>query len=216
MPCMALIFSVLMPRLLNSHSPQIMGEVAVIDPTSMITPELQRTLTPEAIAKRRGIDAARNPAPQTAAPAARAAAAPQGPPIPMLTVVPLPANTDVEDKKSWLIQPRNASPAHLALVVMQPDAVTQRANTKSFGSFDLYTSTHLDDATETALRESIRAALITARLPAADSIRPPSPPSNRWCSRIRWSYQPGAITPAPAASRAFYRSPAAFCCSSAS
>ncbi len=164
MPCMALIFSVLIPRLLNSHSPQVMGEVAVIDPTSRITAELQRTLAPAEIARRRTMDAARSPAPMAAGPIAKAAAGPQGPPIPMLTVVPLPASTDVQDKKSWLIQPRDASPAHLALVVVQPDAVTERADAKSFGSFDLYTSTHMDDGTETALRDSIRAALIAARL----------------------------------------------------
>jgi ABC-2 type transport system permease protein len=164
MPVMALVLAVLVPRLLTSHSPQVTGEVAVIDPTFRITAELQRTLMPAEILSRRALEAARNPAPMAAGPIARAAAGPQGPPIPMLTVKPLSAGTEVQDKKLWLIQSRDATPRHLAIVVMQPDAVLKRAGSQSFGSFDLYTSTHMDDATETALRDSIRAALVAARL----------------------------------------------------
>ncbi len=79
----------------------------------------------------------------------------------------LAADTDVQSTKNWLIQGRDARPQHLAIVVVQADAVAQRAGAAAFGSYDLYTSSHLDDATETVLRDGVRAALVSARLRAA-------------------------------------------------
>ncbi len=87
---------------------------------------------------------------------------PAGPPIPVLSVVPLSADSDVQARKSWLIQPRGATPQHLAIVVVQPDAVVRRTSSTAFGGFDLYTSSHLDEGTETTLRNSVRVALAAA------------------------------------------------------
>ncbi len=42
MPVLIMLFVVLVPRILNSHSPQVVGEVAVIDPTGMVGAELRR------------------------------------------------------------------------------------------------------------------------------------------------------------------------------
>jgi ABC-2 type transport system permease protein len=165
MPALIVIFVVLIPRILNSRSPQIAGEVMVIDPTGKVTTELRQTVEPAYIAQRRSIEAGQNPASPPAqsqnAPAATAAA---GPPIPRLSLVPLPADTDVSDHKSWLIQPRNATPQHLAILVVRPDAVVRRPDSPAFGNFDLYTSSRIDDNTETTLRGSVGAALIAARL----------------------------------------------------
>jgi ABC-2 type transport system permease protein len=166
MPVLAVILIVLIPRILNSRSPQILGEVEVVDPTGKVFPELQRTVTPTQIALRRSQEAALSPA-APAAPASQTNAAPTGPPIPQITVVPLPNDADVVAQKSWLIQARDATPMHMALVVVQPDAVTRRADSPTFGSFQLYTSTHMDEGTETTLRGSLRAALIAARLRGA-------------------------------------------------
>lgn len=165
MPVIMMVVFVLIPRVLTSHSPQVAGEVAVIDPTSRVTVELQHTLLPAQIASRRAAQASQNPTPMIG-PAARstAAAGAQGPSIPALTVKPLPADADVQTAKSWLIQGRDAVPRHLAIVVVKPDAVTRRADSGAFGSFSLYTSVHIEDATESALRDSVRAALIAARL----------------------------------------------------
>ena len=165
MPVLMLIMFVLMPRLLGSRSPQVSGEVAVIDPTTRVTAELQRTLLPADIENRRTLEANQNPAPPLGPGAGgMRPAGTQSPPIPVLTLKPLPADTDVQTEKSWLIQGRDATPRHLAIVVVQPDAVTRRADAGSFGSFDLYTSAHIEDGTESILRGSVRAALIAARL----------------------------------------------------
>ncbi len=164
MPVMVLIFAVLIPRILNSRSPEIAGEVLVIDPTGKVAAELQQAVAPAAIVKRRSMEAGQNPAAPPTRPQTGPTAPPAGgPPIPHLTLVPLPADTDVSNRKSWLIQPRNATPQHLAIVVVRPDAVVRRADS-AFGTFELYTSARIDDNIETTLRESMRTALIAARL----------------------------------------------------
>jgi len=165
MPALAVILLVLIPRILNSRSPDIAGQVMVIDPTGKVAPQLTQTATPTAILQRRSMEAGQNPAaPAAPAQPGRPATAAAGPPVPNFSLVPLPGDTDVSDHKSWLIQPRDAIPQHLAIVVVRPDALVRRANSGAFGTFDLYTSTRIDDNTETTLRDSVRAALISARL----------------------------------------------------
>jgi ABC-2 type transport system permease protein len=161
MPVLLGVFFVLVPRILNSPSPQIIGEVAVIDGAGKVTTELGHALAPEEIARRRNIEAEQGPLKPVSAAGPAAAS---GPAIPRMTLVQVPPDTDVATYKSWLIQPRNATPRHLALVVVQPDAVTRRPGAAAFGSYDLYTSSRLDEATEATLRNSLRAALIASRL----------------------------------------------------
>jgi ABC-type Na+ efflux pump permease subunit len=163
MPVLVVIFAVLVPRILSSHSPQVAGEVMVIDPTGKVTAQLEQTVTPTDIELRRSMETGQNPA----APPARTATTSTpsvGPPIPQVSLLPLPGETDVLSQKSWLIQPRDATPQHLAIVVVRPDAVVRHTDSAAFGNFDLYTSTRIDDNTETTLRGSVRAALIAARL----------------------------------------------------
>lgn len=163
MPVLLVIFVVLIPRILNSRSPQVVGEVLVIDPTQQVTAQLRQTVTPADVEQRRSMEAGQNPA-APPAPAATTAAPSVGPPIPRLSLVPLPGDADVAAHKSWLMQPRDATPQHLAIVVVRPDAVVKRDGVTAFGNFDLYTSARIDDNTETTLRGSVRAALIAARL----------------------------------------------------
>jgi ABC-2 type transport system permease protein len=163
MPVLLVIFFVLVPRILTSHSPQVSGEVLVIDPTGTVTAQLQHSVTPVDIELRRSMEAGQNPA-APPAPRTTTASPVVGPPIPIMSLVSVPGDTDVATRKSWLIQPRDATPQHLAILVVRPDAVVRRADSASFGNFDLYTSARIDDNTETTLRGSIRAALIAARL----------------------------------------------------
>jgi ABC-2 type transport system permease protein len=163
MPVLVVIFAVLVPRILSSHSPQVAGEVMVIDPTGKVTAQLKQTVTPTDIELRRSMETGQNPA-APPAPSAATSTPSVGPSIPQVSLLPLPGDTDVLSQKSWLIQPRDATPQHLAIVVVRPDAVVRRADSTSFGNFDLYTSARIDDNTETTLRASVRAALIAARL----------------------------------------------------
>ncbi len=182
MPVMSVLFFVLIPRILNSRAPQVTGEVAVIDTTGKVASQLQRALAPDEIAARRAREVT-SPPPKagTARPAAAA-----GPPIPALTVSPLPADADVQGNKNWLLQPRDARPQHLAIVVVQPDAIARRAGAGAFGSYDLYTSSHLDDATEATLRDGVRAALVAGRL-GADGLDATA------IAKVQQVFQPDAV-----------------------
>jgi ABC-2 type transport system permease protein len=161
MPVLLVMLVVLIPRILNSRSPQIAGEVAVIDATGKVTAELERALLPSEIVKRRTLENTQSPPPPGGAPRPANAA---GPPIPQLTVVPLPADVDAQARKSWLVQSRDATPRHLAIVSIQPNAVERRPGAGVFGSYDLYASTHIDDGTEATLRDAVRATLVATRL----------------------------------------------------
>ena len=161
LPVMLVLFFVLAPRILNSRSPQVTGEVAVIDTTGKVSAELRRALVPAEILRRRSVEAEQTP---LRAAGSSGPAVASGAPIPLMRLVEVPPATDVVTYKRWLIQSRDATPRHLALVVVKPDAVTRRPGATSFGSYALYTSAKLDETTEATLRNAVRAALIATRL----------------------------------------------------
>lgn len=163
-PVLIVVVVLIAPKILSARSPQVRGEVAVIDPTGQVLPELRRMIDPEAIAARREENARR--ALRRLPPGARqVATASTGTPVPVLTVIERPADADAQAEKSWLI-PRGEDTRHLALIVFHPDSVTRAADRSEYGSYDLYVSPRLNDATESVIHESVRQALVAARLNA--------------------------------------------------
>jgi ABC-2 type transport system permease protein len=143
------------PRIVNSRSPQVQGEVAVIDRSGSVLAELRESLTPATIAARRALaDTRRASGPR----------APRGVPIPVLAVVERSASAEVQQEKAWLIQESSDLPRHLALIVITSDAVVREAGKPEYGTYELYVSRGLDSATELTLHESLRQALVAARL----------------------------------------------------
>ncbi|HTV80047.1 MAG TPA: ABC transporter permease [Steroidobacteraceae bacterium] len=197
MPVLLVMFAVLVPRILNSRSPQIVGDVAVIDTTGKVVPELKAALLPEEIARRRSVESDQGPL----KPGATAAAA--GQPIARLTLVEAPANADVDTYKRWLVQPPAAPTRHLAVVVIQPDAVARRPGAAAFGSYALYTSPRLDELTEATLRNTMRAALIATRL-RAQNLDPEAMAS------VQQVFQPDAVVVGAAGERSASRTVARF------
>jgi ABC-2 type transport system permease protein len=169
MPAILALGAVLGPRIINAQSPVVRGEVAVIDPTGRVTAELRQTLAAEAIVARRSENARRAIA--QAAPAAGGGAAAEQAArrvvgqVPVLTVVERPAGGDLQREKDWLL---SGAPEqrHLALVALHRDAVVRADGQEDFGSYDLYVSRSTDDDTESAVHESLRQALINARMTA--------------------------------------------------
>ena len=154
MPLLILVVVMLMPRFLSSHDgPQTQGEVAVIDASGSALPDLRAALS-----------AARPAAPTTADARRPMTGFNAGGPPPILTVIERPGSADVQQEKSWLIQPPKASPRHLALIVIHPDAVVRASGRPEFGGYDLYVSRGLDEATEGEIHEALRRALVTSRL----------------------------------------------------
>jgi ABC-2 type transport system permease protein len=158
MPALILTLALLLPRIVNGRSPQVHGEVAVIDRSGSIFPELRAALDTATIAARSAEDAQRSAAPGWQGRGAT------GAPIPVLSVVERAASADIQREKSWLIESSAASPRHLALVVIQPDAVTRSTGKPEYGAYDLYISGTLDNQTELVLHEALRQVLVAARL----------------------------------------------------
>ncbi len=159
MPLLALIASVMIPRIQHSVSPQVRGAVAVIDPSGRVTTDLAAALTPSAILARRQASArAAGANDQVARYAANASDVPQ------LEVIGRSADADVQAQKDWLLSPKGTSPEPLAVVVIAADAVTRRPGAADYGTYDLFVSPHLNAATEGTLRDALRQAVIGARL----------------------------------------------------
>ena len=157
------------PRLLSaSRSPQVVGRVAVMDPTGQVLPELRSTLSTSAIKTRQEENARRQLAD---VPEANRAFAEQGiraamGSVPDLTLDERPAGADIAVEKQSLSAADSAS-RPLALVVIHQDAVQPTGPSGEFGTYDLYASQALDDATETVIYQSLSEALVRVRLGAA-------------------------------------------------
>jgi ABC-2 type transport system permease protein len=158
------------PRLINARSPQIRGDVAVSDPTGVVIGELRRTLAPAAIEGRAAETARRAMAQvQTAAgrQATDTAVRQMTGQTPVLRVVERPPDSDIAREKQWLLTGTEQE-RHLAVLVIHPDAVARRAGQAEFGTYDMFVSRGLDQATETVLIESMRQGLVNARVRASN------------------------------------------------
>jgi ABC-2 type transport system permease protein len=171
MPAIIAIVIVVFPRLMNRNVPAVRGEVAVIDPTGQVTDGLRAALTPEAIAARRRDAATRalQNAPGVVRDAATNTPAMEraiGTP-PQLTILERPANADLQREKQWLTEPVAADGLrHLALIVVQPDAVQAAPGSTRYGSYELFIPQNIDSRLETELYDAVRETLITARIQA--------------------------------------------------
>jgi ABC-2 type transport system permease protein len=173
MPAIIAILVVVFPRVLNRNVPAVRGEVAVIDATGQVAGALRTALSQEAIVARRRESAQRvlqnTPAvvrdAATSSPAMERAI---GTP-PQLTILDRPASADVQQEKQWLIEPVAAEGLrHLALIVIQRDAIVPAAGSTVYGSYELFVPENIDDRLETELYDAIRESLITARIQAHD------------------------------------------------
>jgi len=153
MPALALLFFTLVPRILGGTTPQIRGEVEVIDGTGRVIEELRAALAPSAITARANANA-REP---------RGPAQARKPPE--LELIERPRETSVDREKNWLTTGTKERP-RLALIVIHPDAIERSGEKPDFGGYDLYVANGVNDATESVIYDSVRQALVTTRLKA--------------------------------------------------
>jgi len=167
-PAFITLFVLVGPRLFSQRNFKAQGQIAVIDPTSVVTPALRDEVNPELIAERRRQNLERNlsqvPAgmrqlAQSGAPGALDAAFGQ---IPDLRIVERPSAADVQQEKEWLRQAEPGAERHLALVVVHADAV-MRPPGGQYGGYDLYEAPNLDDRVDAAIQQSVRQAIVAAR-----------------------------------------------------
>jgi ABC-2 type transport system permease protein len=160
MPVLVAVLVVMLPRFLASRTPQVSGQVLVVDRTGAVTDELRTRIDPAAILARR-----MDPRRRAEGPPPGFGGAPQamGPPVPQLQIIEASAQADLQALKRRL---GAIDGGPLALVVIQPDAVRRDAAKPDFGSYDLFIASRLDEATEATLHESLRLALVGARMKA--------------------------------------------------
>ena len=170
LPIIIGIVAMIGPRIINAQTPAVRGEVRVIDATALVLPELRSTLAPQAIAARRTENARRvlsQAAPGMANQASAQAVERVAGTVPELQIVERPAGGDMQPEKDWLLE-GSADQRHLALIVVHPDAVVRTSGAEDFGSYDLFVSRGMDDATESTVYDSLRQALVSARLRAGN------------------------------------------------
>jgi ABC-2 type transport system permease protein len=178
LPAVITLMAIAGPRLFSQRNFRVQGQVAIVDPTGLVTARLRTAVDPVTIVARRGEDARRALA---AAPAAvrqladssgadpsRAAETVLGQ-VPDISIVERPRDADIQHEKEWLKQ--EGPTRHLALVVVHTDAVVPAAlgpgnGGPAYGSYDLYVPANMDDRIETEVHESLRDAIVAARAQA--------------------------------------------------
>lgn len=161
LPVMIGVFAVFGARLFGpDRNFAIAGQLAVVDPTDKVVPELRAALakgTPAADLAD-AIRVARGEAAGGQLLEALGIA-------PKLTLVERPANGDLEQEKAWLRVADKDSP-HLGLAVIHANAVEPKQGDKGFGSYDLYVPPKQDTRVEIGVQQAVREAIIGARLKA--------------------------------------------------
>jgi ABC-type Na+ efflux pump permease subunit len=168
-PAVGALAAIVFPRVMT-RSVQVQGQIAIIDPTTVVGAELETSLGPERIRARRA-DQARQAliqAPESIRQAAgddgggRTASLAFGA-VPALSLVRRPPDADPQQEKAWLTDDL-AQPRHLALLVIQPNAAVPVAGV--YGQYDLYVPPNIDDRVEGEIYQALREAIINARVKA--------------------------------------------------
>jgi ABC-type Na+ efflux pump permease subunit len=159
LPVIGGVMALIGPRLFGpDRNFAIVGELAVVDPTGEVVPELRAALTKgtPAAALADAIRIARGEAAQGAILDALGV-------TPKLTLVERPQPADLEQEKAWLRVADKDSP-HLALAVIHANAVEPKPGEKAFGSYDLYVPPKQETRVEIGVQQAVREAIISARL----------------------------------------------------
>ena len=158
------------PWLFDDSRYQIEGEYAVLDPTGAVLPAMSAALDPGAVADRRMNEFRRTlgDAPEAVRGLAEAALRESMDdalgPAPNVRLRALPADADVEAAKAWLNEEPDG-PRHTALIVVHEHAVTAGA-AQGLGSYDLFVPPGLDDRDLDFIHDSVRDAIVDARVAA--------------------------------------------------
>jgi len=173
LPVMIAAFALVGPRLFSSRNYQVRGEVAIIDATGRVVPELKEAFDAGRIAARRKEEARRAlmNTPLAIQQLAESAGDQQienalGS-IPDLHVLEKQPDADIEREKSWLLEAAGEYP-HLALIRIHADAVEPDDDSKEYGSYDLYVPPNFDDRAGSEIQRGLQEAIVNARLQARD------------------------------------------------
>ncbi|MGP1272960.1 MAG: ABC transporter permease [Phycisphaerales bacterium] len=158
-PVLILVMIVLVALLAATKSePTVTGEVAVIDPTGLVAPELATRLSPEALAQ-----AARQRAERVAevledvsggAGGIAPTIGPNQSKFPTLRVVTLPADADIDAEKQALRDQAGVEDGRLALLVVDPQAMEPQPDEAERQDLSLFVRPKLDDDVSDDIRDT--------------------------------------------------------------
>lgn len=163
------ILAILFPILIAAGPKSVTGVVAVIDPTARVAPRIAENLSPEAEDQflREQAEAAKEVARRMGAPADATPIDPFAL-IPKddsrFDVLPVPPDADFESLKSRL---RDDSSDHLAIVRIDDTAVVKPSDRETFGGYELFVRSKLDDRYVSRIERAIEAAIRAERLEAS-------------------------------------------------
>ena len=172
MPAIIAAVIVIFPRVINQRAQGVKGEIAVIDRTGQISGSLREALSTDSLTRRRveGAKRALENAPaavRTVAGGSEAAIQRTVGTPPELTILDRPADADLQHEKNWLTTaPAAGGLRHLAIIVVQRDAVTPADDRAGYGGYELYVPENIDDRIESELYDALRDSLVNARIRA--------------------------------------------------
>jgi ABC-2 type transport system permease protein len=168
-----LLFS--LPRLLGQRGFRAQGDIAVIDRSGALLPALREAVDPHHLAERRAADARRilSNAPGMSGPGRVPEAGNElalsgllGE-IPDLQVLERPVDADLAHERAWLYESAAGARRHLALIVVDREALAYQSTARAASAYDLYLPVNLDGRIENVVRQVVRNAIVAARAHAA-------------------------------------------------
>jgi len=162
LPVMIGVMAVIGPRLFSASDFAVQGELAVIDSTGLVAPELRAGLAEGTSAGDLADLIRRTRAESTGDDIVAQALAMR----PKLTLVERSAGADLGDAKGWLLTGTPETP-HLALAVIHGNTVEPTSgdsDDSGYGSYDLYVPANQDTRAEIAVHQSLREAIVAARM----------------------------------------------------
>jgi ABC-2 type transport system permease protein len=161
-PTIAVLMAVFGPRLFGNRDFSVAGQIAIIDPTGVVLPELRAVVTTG-----KSDSAVTDLVERARAGGAESVVLDVLQSTTKLTLAERPPDADLEREKAWL-NASEAGDAHLAVVVLHRNAVEPASGESALGSYDLYVPAKLDNRVEIAVQGAVREAIINARMRVRD------------------------------------------------
>ncbi len=165
MPVLGVVLMVAAPLIFNPGPLDVRGELAIVDPTGEVLPEIRKVFDPAVVAARRDAELKRAladaPAIVRQVPGGAGSFVDALNQSAQLTIVELPSSSGADRETRWLA---GSAPGRrrLAVAVVHPDAVTVPSGGKD-GGYDLYVMANLEWRLEDLIQEGLQDAIVAAR-----------------------------------------------------
>jgi ABC-2 type transport system permease protein len=177
-PALIALMVLVVPHMVAKGPPKIEGQVAILDPTGDVAGSVAAYLAPQGFAERqaKALRQLREAVHQDGGGVTANAVLGMSPEsaageVPLISTILLPvdSNADLEKipLKSPLLKQAYSPSTRLALIVIHSDAVRRDQGKRTFGSYDLFVRSRLDDRLIDQIQAGVQDAIVAARLRAS-------------------------------------------------